>query len=86
MSTAKRLDRIEYAIKNRNRHRVFGWCHTHETGDQAIDRMIAEGRITEKQRGMVVLARWLRPHEAVGRAIIEANPASPAPALGFLGL
>jgi hypothetical protein len=63
MSTTKRLDRLEHAIKNRSRHRVFGWCHAPETDDQALNRMIAEGRITEKQRGKVSLARWLRSHE-----------------------
>lgn len=40
-----------------------------ETRDQAIDRMIAEGRITEKQRGLVFLARWLKPDEVPGRRL-----------------
>jgi hypothetical protein len=63
MSTAKRLDRLEHAIKNRSKYRVYGWCHMHETEDQAINRMIAEGRVTEKQRSKVFLTRWRRPPE-----------------------
>ena len=77
----KRLQRLEELVAARVAPPIWRW-QMDPNGDAAaeLDRLVADGVVTEKDRGRVQLWRWLTREEALARGIVHPEPPPPKPA------